>query len=247
MEEIELLDIADDLLVINKTTIERLFQLKNHNALVLYLFYYKTAKWQKHNPIKATDEYCKKCLHWGIDKVQNTKKALKELQLIETIRRTDDKGVVVGWYIKINYLVDEPRIPISTIPTLPQLVGQEINTINNNILNTINNNKYTTTIYDYLQENGFVLTPIQLEVVENWEDTDLTRYAIKQAVLNNKFNINYIDKIIYSYKKDNIKSVQEAIQREEEFNKQKDNYYKNKYEVKETRYERERRLLQIDD
>lgn len=247
MEEIELLDIADDLLVINKTTIERLFQLKDHNALVLYLFYYKTAKWQKHNPIKATDEYCKKCLHWGIDKIQNTKKALKELQLIETIRRTDDKGVVVGWYIKVNYLVDEPRIPISTIPTLPQLVKQETNTINNNILNTINNNKYTTTIYDYLQENGFVLTPIQLEVVENWEDTDLTRYAIKQAVLNNKFNINYIDKIIYSYKKDNIKSVQEAIQREEEFKKQKDNYYKNKYEVKETRYERERRLLQIDD
>lgn len=247
MEEIELLDIADDLLVINKTTIERLFQLKDHNALVLYLFYYKTAKWQKHNPIKATDEYCKKCLHWGIDKIQNTKKALKELQLIETIRRTDDKGVVVGWYIKVNYLVDEPRIPISTIPTLPQLASQETNTINNNILNTINNNKYTTTIYDYLQDNGFVLTPIQLEVVENWEDTDLTRYAIKQAVLNNKFNINYIDKIIYSYKKDNIKSVQEAIQREEEFNKQKDNYYKNKYEVKETRYERERRLLQIDD
>ena len=247
MEEIELLDIADDLLVINKTTIERLFQLKDHNALVLYLFYYKTAKWQKHNPIKATDEYCKKCLHWGIDKIQNTKKALKELQLIETIRRTDDKGVVVGWYIKVNYLVDEPRIPISTIPTLPQLVKQETNTINNNILNTINNNKYTTTIYDYLQENGFVLTPIQLEVVENWEDTDLTRYAIKQAVLNNKFNINYIDKIIYSYKKDNIKSVQEAIQREEEFKKQKDNYYKNKYEIKETRYERERRLLQIDD
>ena len=247
MEEIELLDIADDLLVINKTTIERLFQLKDHNALVLYLFYYKTAKWQKHNPIKATDEYCKKCLHWGIDKIQNTKKALKELQLIETIRRTDDKGVVVGWYIKVNYLVDEPRIPISTIPTLPQLVKQETNTINNNILNTINNNKYTTTIYDYLQDNGFVLTPIQLEVVENWEDTDLTRYAIKQAVLNNKFNINYIDKIIYSYKKGNIKSVQEAIQREEEFKKQKDNYYKNKYEVKETRYERERRLLQIDD
>ena len=247
MEEIELLDIADDLLVINKTTIERLFQLKDHNALVLYLFYYKTAKWQKHNPIKATDEYCKKCLHWGIDKIQNTKKALKELQLIETIRRTDDKGVVVGWYIKVNYLVDEPRIPISTIPTLPQLVKQETNTINNNILNTINNNKYTTTIYDYLQENGFVLTPIQLEVVENWEDTDLTRYAIKQAVLNNKFNINYIDKIIYSYKKDNVKSVQEAMQREEEFKKQKDNYYKNKYEVKETRYERERRLLQIDD
>lgn len=45
MNEIELLDIADDLLVINKTTIERLFQEENTDVLVLYLFYYKTAKW----------------------------------------------------------------------------------------------------------------------------------------------------------------------------------------------------------
>jgi DNA replication protein DnaD len=65
--------------------------------------------------------------------------------------------------------------------------------------------------------------------------------------LNNKFNINYIDKIIYSYKKNNIKTVQQAIDQEEEFNKKRDLYYQKKYEVKESRYERERRLLQIDD
>ena len=142
MDEIELLDIADDLLVINKTTIERLFQINNHNALILYLFYYKTAKWQKANPIKANDDYCKKCLHWGIDKVQATKKKLKEMELIETIRRTDSKGVVIGWYIKVNYLIDESRIPKTTIPTLPQLDRQETNTINNNI-EILNNNKDT--------------------------------------------------------------------------------------------------------
>ena len=142
MDEIELLDIADDLLVINKTTIERLFQMNNDNALVLYMFYYKTAKWQKINPIKASDDYCKKCLHWGIDKLQATKKALKDMNLIETIRKTDSKGVVIGWYIKVNYLIDESRIPKTTIPTLPQLDRQETNTINNNI-EILNNNKDT--------------------------------------------------------------------------------------------------------
>jgi DnaD/phage-associated family protein len=109
---------------------------------------------------------------------------------------------------------------------------------------SINNTSiYTTTnsIFDLLQENGFILTPIQYEVVSKWEDTELTRHAIKQAVLNNKFNINYIDKIIYSYKKDNIKSVQEAIEREEEFNKKRDSYYKNKYE-QNTKSEREKRI-----
>ena len=142
MDEIELLDIADDLLVINKTTIERLFQMNNDNALVLYMFYYKTAKWQKINPIKASDDYCKKCLHWGIDKLQATKKALKDMNLIETIRKTDSKGIVIGWYIKVNYLIDDSRIPKTTIPISPQLDKQETNTINNNI-EILKNNKDT--------------------------------------------------------------------------------------------------------
>ena len=81
----------------------------------------------------------------------------------------------------------------------------------------------TTTIYDFLQENGFSLTPIQCEVVDTWDDTELTRYAIKQAVLNNKFNIKYIDRILYQYEKDNIKTVQQAKEREENFNKNKQN------------------------
>lgn len=171
--------------------------------------------------------------------IRSTLKELQEYGYLKRERARNEKGIL-GEAIYTIY--EEPMYQKPTLEK-PMLVKKHNKELNNKELN----NKYTTTIYDYLQENGFVLTPIQLEVVENWEDTDLTRYAIKQAVLNNKFNINYIDKIIYSYKKDNIKSVQEAIQREEEFKKQKDNYYKNKYEVKETRYERERRLLQIDD
>lgn len=92
----------------------------------------------------------------------------------------------------------------------------------------------TTTIYDFLQENGFNLTPIQYEVVDTWEDTELTRYAIKQAVLNNKFNIKYIDRILYQYEKDNIKTVQQAKEREEDFNK-------NKYK-QNTKSDREKRI-----
>ena len=77
-----------------------------------------------------------------------------------------------------------------------------------------------------------VLTPIQYEVVSKWNDNDLTRYAIRKAVLNNKFSINYIDKILYSYEKNNIKSVQQAVADDEEFNDKRNNYYKNKYQKK---------------
>lgn len=118
------------------------------------------------------------------------------------------------------------------------------NNIDYNIEDNKEYNTTTDTIYDFLQENGFVLTPIQCEVVDTWEDNELTRHAIKQAVLNNKFNINYIDKIIYSYKKDNIKTVQQAIEREEDFNNKRDSYYKQKYTIKESRQEREKRILE---
>lgn len=247
MEDIELIDIADDLLIVNKTTIDRLFQEENQNTLILYLFYYKTAKWQKHNPIKANDDYCKRCLHWGIDRLQLAKKRLKEMKLIEVIKRTTDKGRVQGWYVKVNYLIDETTIPKTTIPIKPQLVCQETNTINNNILNTNNNiniNNTNNTIFDLLQENGFVITPLQHDVIAEWEDNELTRYAIKKAVLNNKYNINYINKILFTYEKENIKTVEQAVEKDEEFNRKRDFYYKNKFTIKESRYEREKRLLE---
>jgi len=137
MNDLELLDISDELLIINKTTIERLFQEKNMNPLVLYMFYYKTAKWQKNNPIKANDEYCKKCLHWGTDKLKVTKKKLKDMNLIEIVKRTNEKGVIEAWYVKVNYF--NSTIPETTTPNRPLVVQQETNTINNNILNTNNN------------------------------------------------------------------------------------------------------------
>lgn len=139
MDGLELLDISDELLIINQATIERLFTEENLNVLTLYLFYYKTAKWQKHNPIKASDEYCKKCLHWGIDKLQKAKIRLKEMKLIENIRRIDETGKVIGWYVKINYLIDNTTIPETTIPVTPQVVKQETNTNNNKYINTNNN------------------------------------------------------------------------------------------------------------
>lgn len=138
MEEIKLNDIADELLIINKTTIERLFQEENKDTLVLYMFYYKTAKWQKHNPIKANDEYVKKSLHWGTDKVRNLKKRLKEMELIEIEKRVNEKQQIEGWYVKLKYY--NSTIPNSTTPSLPLVASQEVNTINNNILNTNNNN-----------------------------------------------------------------------------------------------------------
>ena len=108
--EIKLNDIADDLLILNKATIDTLFNLDNcSDCIALYVFYYKTAKWQKTNIIKANDEYIKKSLKWGTKKILTTKQALKEAGLIDIVQRRKD-GKIEGWYIKISYIVKQKKI-----------------------------------------------------------------------------------------------------------------------------------------
>lgn len=136
-DKLELNDISNDLLIINKTTIERLFQEENKDIVILYMFYYKTAKWQNTNSIKANDEYVKKCLHWGTDKVRNLKNRLKEMELIEIDRRLNEKKQVIGWYIKLKYY--KTTMPETTTPISPQVASQETNAIDNNSLNTLDN------------------------------------------------------------------------------------------------------------
>lgn len=109
MNDINLNDIADDLLILNKITVDRLFQLENcADCIALYVFYYKTAKWQKTNTVKANDQYVKKSLKWGISKIQKTKQTLKEHGLIDIVQRRKG-GKIEGWFIKVSYLVNERK------------------------------------------------------------------------------------------------------------------------------------------
>lgn len=90
-----------------------------------------------------------------------------------------------------------------------QKYDQNINILNNNKLN-IKDDIEEDTIFDYLQKNGFILTPIHYEIIREWEDNELTRYAIQIAVLNNVYKISYIDKILYNFKVNNITTVEQA-------------------------------------
>lgn len=109
MDEYKLNDIADELLIVNRITIEKLFQLENcADCVALYMLYYRLAKWQKTNTVKANDTYVKKVLKWGKDKTQKTKETLKENGLINIVQRRKD-GKICGWYVEVKYLVSEKK------------------------------------------------------------------------------------------------------------------------------------------
>lgn len=116
---------------------------------------------------------------------------------------------------------------------------QPIPDINTDINTNIDDEE--DTIFDYLQKNGFILTPIHYEIIREWEDNELTRYAIQIAVLNNVYKISYIDKILYNFKLNNITTVEQA-----KTLKCKSNYQKIESNVPEW-FDKELEVEEIDD
>lgn len=102
---------------------------------------------------------------------------------------------------------------------------QNIDYINNNSSSSI---EKCDTIYDFLEQNfGRTLNGIEIEMIREWNDNELTRYAIKQAVLNGKYNVKYINTILVNYKNNSITTVQQAQEEEKMF--------KSKKEIKKSR------------
>ena len=146
MNDMKLNDIADDLLILNKITVDRLFQLENcADCIALYVFYYKTAKWQKTNTVKANDQYVKKSLKWGISKIQKTKQTLKEHGLIDIVQRRKD-GKIEGWFIKVSYLVSERKADEIKIN-----VQESNNTQNEQVENCTSGNEETNALKEKIK------------------------------------------------------------------------------------------------
>lgn len=89
---------------------------------------------------------------------------------------------------------------------------------NDNDNENINNNN----LFNFIESNfGRTLNSIEYEEISNWEDNELTRYAITQAVLNGGYTINYIKTILNSYRLKGISTVLEAQKDDEDFQKKK--------------------------
>ena len=144
MEELKLIDISDDLLVINKQTIDKLCSLENAiDCIALYIFYYKTAKWQKSDTVKANDSYIIKSLKIGKSKLNKTKKTLRENGLIDVIQRRKENKIE-GWYIKINYVVSEKKYSDIT-------VQKTNNPQNEQVENSTSSSQDTNALKEYIK------------------------------------------------------------------------------------------------
>lgn len=174
---------------------------------------------------------------------------LKKLGYLEVIKlMPNESGTGRIDYIYNIYEKPKQEVEKQEVENLPleilEVENQGQLNINNkynniNIINTkkqnidyINNNSSSIekcdTIYDFLEQNfGRTLNSIEIEMIREWNDNELTRYAIKQAVLNGKYNVKYINTILVNYRNNSITTVQQAQEEEKVF--------KSKKEIKKSR------------
>ena len=100
-------------------------------------------------------------------------------------------------------------------------VNDNVYVNNNKLLEKENKKEKEKNLIEFMEDNGFTLYPVDYELVNLWEDNDLTRYAIKQAVLNKKFSTKYVDKILSAYKSKGITNISDAMRDDEEFSESK--------------------------
>lgn len=67
----------------------------------------------------------------------------------------------------------------------------------------------------FQQEFGRLLTPIEIQTIGDWLDRDryskeLILAALREAVLNQKYSLRYIDRILMSWEKKNIRTSNQA-------------------------------------
>ncbi|HEU4964869.1 MAG TPA: DnaD domain-containing protein [Bacilli bacterium] len=72
------------------------------------------------------------------------------------------------------------------------------------------------------QEFGRPLSPLEYEHITRWLDEDrykeeIIREALREAVLSAKFNFKYIDRILFEWQKNNIRTLQELTVYREQY------------------------------
>lgn len=82
-------------------------------------------------------------------------------------------------------------------------------------VNNVNNNSNNSCIFELIEkEFGRTLSPMEYEIIKAWLDSgtneELIKEALKEATFNGVNNLRYIDKILYEWGKNNIKTVKDV-------------------------------------
>lgn len=153
-----------------------------------------------------------------------------------------ESGVIVIRHWRLNNYLQKDRIK----PTIYQEEKNKLCVDNNNVykmdtecihsieessidkssINSSNNsNNVHENIFEIIEkEFGRTLSPMEVELIQTWDyPIEILKIAIREASTSGNYSMKYIDKIIYNWKKANIKSVNDVKEYIRKFNEKKRN------------------------
>lgn len=95
------------------------------------------------------------------------------------------------------------------------------------------------------KEFGRTITPLELEKIKTWEyPVNVIKLAITESVSNGVFYIKYIDKIIFNWKKANVRTLEEAKKYIEKFRQGKGDNQENGSNQKLSKWDEVRKRVE---
>lgn len=96
-------------------------------------------------------------------------------------------------------------------------------------INTSNGNQRQKTFNKIEAEVGRPLSPMEMQIVNDWIDRDhypaaIIDLALRQAVMNNALSLQYMDRILRNWFRQGLKSVHDVQEHERQFEERKSNY-----------------------
>lgn len=196
--------------------------LKNGNIVIpLYLL----KKYKKLNTDMNTFVFLMYLYNLGDKFLFNPNKFSDDLDIssgdvLSYIDKLTDKGLIRIEVLKNDKDIMEEVVNLEGFYNKISLFAMEdINEKDNDIIKS--------SIFDVLEsEFGRSLTPIEYEISKAWLNDgiseELIKEAIKEAVFNHVINLKYIDKILYEWKKNNIKTVKDVEENRKKRNSKKE-------------------------
>lgn len=136
--------------------------------------------------------------------------------VMEIVSKLSDKHLLKVDVIKNEKGVMEEKIDINDFYNKLSII----------IMEDMNSNQKSekSNVFEMIEkEFGRTLSPIEFEIIKAWLDNntneDLIKEALKEAIFNGVSNLRYIDKILYEWEKDGVKTKEDVIKRKNKRNR----------------------------
>lgn len=168
--------------------------------------------------------FLSKGIHFPTPEQLSERMTLTSEECMQTIQKLIVKKVL---------LIEEHQNPYSESYSLAPLWDKLARFIINHEQKKINQKIEDNVFALFEKEFARPLSPIEYETITMWLDQDnhspeLIKAALKEAVLSGKLNFRYIDRILFEWKKNGIKTVEEAHHYGEKFRRHQQKPYENK-------------------